>query len=879
MAARKKTAAAGKRNTPTALELYNAKRRFDVTAEPRGAAARRSRGDAFVVQQHDARRMHYDFRLELDGVLLSWAVPKGPSLSTGEKRLAVQTEDHPVSYRNFEGNIPEGEYGGGPVIVWDRGRWTPEGDPREGMDKGHLTFKLSGRKLKGRYSLVRTRGGVAKGPKSSWLLFKRSDEHARSGEAAQITERLPQSVISGRTVAEVREELARAAAKSTAAGKSPAKKSAKKSARAANKAASKARKGGAESSETGGPPSSALPPFEGIEPQLATLVERAPASGDWVYEIKLDGYRMLAAIEGGQVRLRSRNQLDWSERFAPISRALARLKLGSAILDGELCYLDEHGKSSFQRLQNAMPRGAGTVPDRELRRLRFYVFDVLFHDGVDVRGEGLLERKQRLRILLGKKPPAPLVYSDHLEADGHTAFAQACRLGFEGLIGKRADAPYRGGRSRDWIKLKCSQRQEFVIAGMVPAEDSRAGFRSLIVAVRENGRLVYRGRVGTGFDNRTLSELGKRLRELAVDESPLDQAPKLRKVVWVKPELVCEIAYSEITRDGSLRHPSFQGLRQDKPAGEVVQERAGPPDKTAAKQPSAARKDGAVEVGGVRITHPERVVDESSGLSKGELARYHEAVAPLLLPYAMRRPLALVRCPQGNAEQCFFQKHALPGLSREVKRGRVGKQQVIWCESAAGILELVQFNAMEFHGWGATMDDPAHPDWIVFDLDPDVGLDFGDVSEAALEVREALQSLELRTFVKTTGGKGLHVLVPIEPALDWRSVKRFSKGVADALAARNPERYVATMSKAKRAGRIFVDYLRNGEGATAVLPYSPRARPGATVAMPVDWKDLSKLDPREFTVQSAGRWLKRRRKDPWKDFFTTRQRLPEFDAD
>lgn len=905
--------AAPRRRTPAALKRYNEKRRFDVTSEPRGEAAARSRGDAFVVQQHDATRMHYDFRLELDGVLLSWAVPKGPSLSPDDKRLAVQTEDHPVAYRNFEGNIPHGEYGGGPVIVWDRGRWKPDGDARAALKKGHLTFSLDGEKLKGRFSLVRTRSGPKQGPKSQWLLFKRSDEHVRSGAEAEITQREPNSVISGRSVKRVGDALAGKPRRAAAASESTRSAKAKPPAKAA-KQAGKASK---------------QPALSSIEPQLATLVDRPPSTGRWVYEIKYDGYRMLASLDRGKVQLRSRNQLDWTRTFPGIAEALAKLDVASAVLDGEVCYVTEDGRSSFQDLQRVLPRGGGEIRADQQKQLAFYVFDVLHHDGVDVRDEPLVDRKLRLKILLGKKPPWPLVYSDHIEGDGHTAFTQACANGLEGLIAKRRDAGYHSGRSADWLKLKCHKRQEFVIVGYT-ASQARAGFRSLLLGVREGKALRYCGKVGTGFDQALLEDIGARLHKLVIDEPAVDDPPRMRDAIWVKPQLVCEVEYTEMTRDGALRHPSFQGLREDKPARQVKREKAVPvdaiededmqanrtdtetakPKRGKAARLSSPRKRGSsragaagddeeapdsrlrgndrvssassrksrggstAEIGGVRISHADRVMDEASGLTKRELAEYHEFVAPLLLPYAQRRPIALVRCPQGDAQQCFFQKHKLPGLGDEVKKARIAGNEVIYVENASGILELVQFNAIELHGWGATMDAPDKPDWIVIDLDPDTALKFSDVVEAALEVRENLTRIGLTSFVKTTGGKGLHLVVPLQPHADWDTVKGFAQAIASTMAEQQPDRYVANMSKAKRKGRIFIDYLRNGQGSTAVLPYSPRARPGATIAMPIEWKDIRKLDPKEFTVRSAQRWLKKRKRDPWAELLGMRQRLP-----
>lgn len=882
--------------TPTAagdpLQRYNEMRRFDRTAEPRGSASRRKPGNAYVVQQHDATRMHFDFRLELDGVLLSWAVPKGPSLSTHDKRLAVQTEDHPIDYRTFEGNIPSGEYGGGAVIVWDHGSWTPEGDPQAMMAKGHLEFTLHGEKLQGRYQLVRLKDHEP-GPKSNWLLMKRSDEYAREGEEAEVTARLTRSVLTGRTVAEVGAEAGSTskaippASSATAAARTPAR-------RAANKGAAPA-----PSARGGGraPRAAPMPRLEELEPQLATLADRAPRDERFVYEIKFDGYRALGRIDGDEVALRSRNNVDWSRSFATVTEALRQLPAMQAIVDGELCYVGADGRTDFQKLQNTIGMGDGDRVDP--RRLVLYLFDLLYLDGEDLRSLPLLERKERLRQLVAALPEsaaAQLRYSEHFAEDPTVVFSQACHLGLEGIIGKRIDAPYRPGRGRDWIKLKCTRRQEFVIAGMT-RDDSGSGFRSLILAVNDDGQLRYCGKVGTGFSSRSRAEIAKQLAPLVVDKPMIAKAPRMRDAVWLRPERVCEVSYAEMTRDGSLRHASFEGLRSDKPPSAIVVEQPlpaaevegtatrakataargkRPPKaaKAAARSKAQAAQAGDFEVCGVRISHPERVIDEQSGVSKLQLAHYHARVADAFLAFAADRPLSLVRCPQGSAHECFFQKHMMPGLGQHARAVKPGGKDAIVVDDAAGVIELVQFNVIELHGWGCLMAAPDKPDWIIFDLDPDVELSFADVIEAAFELREALTALELVPFVKTTGGKGLHVVVPLVPRAGWSEVKGFTKHVAETLERLAPERYVANMSKAKRRGRIFVDYLRNGEGATAVLPYSPRARPGAPVAMPIDWKDLPSVDPMAFTVATVDKWISRRR-DPWARMRESARPLPD----
>ncbi|WP_428311993.1 DNA ligase D [Hydrocarboniphaga sp.] len=882
------------------LQHYNTKRRFDVTSEPAGKHKRGKAGFAYVIQQHDATRMHFDFRLELDGVLLSWAVPKGPSLSVQEKRLAVQTEDHPLDYRDFEGHIPEGEYGGGPVIVWDRGTWTPEDDPRRGMEKGHLTFALHGEKLQGRFQLVRLKGRgkeLDRGPKSIWLLMKRSDEFVREGAAAEPTQKLTRSVISGKTVKQIgqRKDAAKPPHADTAATRAhAAKNKASKLSAVLTPPSRPSPASGGRSKASSLPCSRARVTvgakklaelLENLSPQLAQLTETVPEAGDYRYEVKFDGYRLLAGVADGAAQLRSRNNINWTDTFPDIKAAVAALAAKQAVIDGELCYLKPDGRSDFQLLQNTlgMRGGKGRMPQQpiEHRNLVFYVFDLLFENGEDLRPLPLSQRKQRLAALMKRNRSPVLRYSEDLDGEARTILAQACKLGLEGIIGKKADAPYREGRSRDWIKLKCNQRQEFVIVGYSES-DARAGFRSLLLGLRDNGELRFAGRVGTGFNDQSIADLSKRLKKLVIEKSALAKPPKERGLIWVKPELVCEVSYTEMTRDGSLRHPSFEGLRLDKPAKDVVRETPEKPPKKAAVKAAkkvvkaSTTKSGSDDtVAGVRISHPERIMDEDSGLTKLQLAQYHQLIADSMMIEAANRPLAVVRCPQGDVHECFFQKNLTPGIGPHVKSLKHAGLPGLLVTEPRGIIELVQFNAMELHGWGSKMPRPEQPDWLIFDLDPDTSLKFSDVVNAALELREILKSAGLPTFVKTTGGKGLHVVVPLIPSAEWDEVKEFCKQVAQTLAQMQPERYVANMAKAKRGGKIFIDYLRNGRGATAVLPYSPRARPGAPVALPIEWSQLKAgLDPREFRVDNAAQWLRKRR-DPWKALRESAVTLPK----
>lgn len=798
------------------LERYNEMRDFHSTDEPAGRVRRSDSGRSYVIQKHAATALHYDFRLELDGVLLSWAVPKGPSLDPADKRLAVQTEDHPVDYRDFEGTIPEGEYGGGPVIVWDRGTWQPIGDPREGMKRGRLEFSLDGEKLQGKFLLVRTR---VVGKKTNWLLMKRDDEHVRHGPAANLPQKRPESVLTGRTIEDI----------------------------VAGKPARKAR------TKTG---TAKLPAVGRVKVQLATLVDDVPTKGDWIYELKYDGYRALAWLDHGKVRLASRNGIEWKGRYPAIEEALSHVRAQTALFDGEIAYVDEDGRTDFQRLSNDDPS-----------RLVYFVFDLLHYDGVDLTKEPLRVRKDRLRTILAGEGP-PLKFSDHQEGSGEKFFHEACRLGLEGIIAKRADRPYHPGRGPEWVKVKCQKRQELVIVGFTPPKGKRTGLGALLLAVHDDRGFRYAGKVGTGFTNASLETLVTRLSKIEVDTPPVVDPPRMRSVTWVKPELVCQVRFTEWTRDGALRHPAFEGLREDKPAAKVTREVEKP-------VAIAERGEGEVRIGHVTITNPDRIIEPEARLTKADLARYHEAVAHELLPYAKKRPLMLMRCPEGRVthKKCFVQKHSGRGLKKNVERGDVEGEEVLYVTSPDGLFELAQYNVVELHGWGCRMPRWDRPDWAIFDLDPDEGLGWKDVVDAALETKDALASLGLVSFVKTTGGKGLHVVVPLAQRHDWSTVQRFTEALAGSLVRRAPDRYVATMSKKARRGKIFVDWLRNAQGATAVLPYSPRARKGLTVAMPVAWKDLAKIDPAELDVRTVPAILAKRRVDPWADLRDTKQTL------
>ena len=884
-----------KRGSGDALGRYNEMRDFAQTDEPSGRVAHTKTGRSYVIQKHAARRLHYDFRLENDGVLWSWAVPKGPSLSPGDRRLAVQTEDHPIDYRDFEGTIPEGQYGGGPVIVWDRGEWTPIGDPDEGMRKGRLDFELDGEKLHGRFMLVRTSRRDEK--KASWLLMKRTDEFATTGPEANVVDARPESILTGRTIEDV---IAGVPAKPTKRARAHANASGKRS----GPEAKSARSSKPTKKRAPGTRGAKLPELGSVLPQLATLVKDVPAAGPWIYEIKYDGYRTLAWLDDGKVRMTSRRGLDWTHKYRNIASALSRVRAKNAIFDGEVAYVLEDGRTDFQKLQNTL----GSESPKDQARLVYFIFDLLFYDGVDLRDEPLAYRKERLRTILAGEGP-PLKMSDHVE-DGRAFFREACKIGLEGIIGKRADRPYVSARTKDWIKVKCDKRQELVVVGYTPPKGMRNGIGALLVGLREGKDLRYAGKVGTGFSNATLKDLASRLGKITVSEPPVVNPPRMREAKWVKPELVAQVRFTEWTSDGSLRHPSFEGLRFDKAAREVHREVPQDPPRAAAQHANlpAATEDEATDeataahlrakrlkeeskprVHGIVISHPDRVMDVETGLTKLDLARYAGQICETMLPYVEKRPLMLLRCPggtqtnvfrqsdrrRGKKSSCFVQKHSGQGLNKDnLGSTTVGDEEGLYVTNAKQLVLLAQNNTVEIHGWGSTVPRWDRPDWIVFDLDPDEDLPFARVVESAFEMRSALRTLGLESWVKTTGGKGLHVVVPIARRYDWEMVRRAAQNVAILMSRAAPDRYVANMSKKARVGKIFVDYLRNAEGATAVLPYSARARTGLTVAMPVEWDELRSIDPEQYTIVTVPKLIERRERDPWADLLGRKQTLP-----
>ncbi|KUL95178.1 DNA ligase [Bosea sp. WAO] len=837
------------------LDLYRSKRDFSRTREPKGAAARRRKvkdGGIFIVHKHAARRLHYDLRLEHGGVLWSWAVTRGPSLDPAEKRLAVHVEDHPLEYGGFEGTIPEGEYGAGSVIIWDEGKWIPEGDPARGMEKGHLAFTLEGQKLGGRWHLVRLKPRRGEN-RDNWLLIKVDDDFAQDDE--DILETAPDSVMSGRSVEDVGEDPAGevwSTDEKPAKGRKP---------RGTRSSMAKSKVPGRPAKPEGEP----LPRF--VEPCLATLQDKPPAGEHWLHEVKFDGYRLQARVSGGKVRLLTRTGLDWTDRFGDrIAAALMALPCETALIDGEVVALGKDGISSFSALQAALSEG-------ETANLVFYAFDLLHLNGEDLRAEPLLARKERLEELLQEAgPDAPLRYSEHFVEPGQTMLRHACRMGLEGVVSKRADAPYRSGRGRDWIKSKCTQRQEFVIAGYVPSKASRNQLGSLVLAFHEDGALKPAGRVGTGFTRKSAAELKKRLDAIAAESAPFEGAAgRERGIVWVKPELVAEIAFGSWTASKTLRHAAFLGLREDKPAGDVIEEK---PASAGADKPRRARTGRkARPETTVTLSNPDKPLWPDIGFTKQDLLDYYASVWERMAPFVVERPLSLLRAPDGVGGQVFFQKHAGAGLHKSVARMKdKDGEELLFIRNFDGLAALVQLGTVEIHLWGARVETVETPDQVIFDLDPDKGVPMERVRAAALTVRQRLDQLGFESFLKTSGGKGFHVVMPLKPKAGWDEIKAFARDFAKAMEQAEPKLYTATLSKQARRGRIFIDYLRNGRGATAIAPFSTRARPGAAVAMPVAWEMLEKgLAPDAFKAPKV--MENGPPEDAWARFFSPKRAL------
>ncbi|HYG29057.1 MAG TPA: DNA ligase D [Allosphingosinicella sp.] len=845
-----------KRDNP--LATYNAKRDFSKTGEPRGTFDKLSwgRGDGFMVQKHDATRLHWDLRLELDGTLKSWAVPNGPSLNPDDKRLAVRTEDHPLSYATFEGTIPKGEYGGGTVMMWDRGTWEPAPgkDPRKTLEQGHLHFTLHGQRMQGEWVMFRLK---PKGREraENWMLKKVRDEHV--GGSMGLTETYLTSIKTGRTMQEIAAGKKAKELKGWTKGLTPPRNGEGDRAKRGGGAA-EAKPEPSSSLRSAPPPRRSAPrspsPFRGgaklpafREPQKATLVDHVPEGPGWIHEMKYDGYRCLLAVGGGAAKVYTRSGLDWSDKFPDIVAAARGIECGSALLDGEIVKLDAAGNTGFSALQQGISEGG--------RGLTLFLFDALEIDGEDLAPLPNIERKARLATLLGPGRPPAILYADHIVGHGEKLFDAMCAAGQEGIISKRADAPYRGRRTRCWLKVKCTLRQEFVIVGWSESDKKGRGFRSLLLATRDEGKLIYAGKVGTGFSNDVQHDLRARMDRIAQDKPPV-AVPRAdaRGAHWVKPQLVAEIAFAEFTADGVVRHPSFLGLRTDKKAKEVAREL---PQKAPEAAPAAATGDG------IRISNPERVLWPEAGISKQELVDYYRTIGPLMTVWAAERPLSLVRCPQGRSKKCFFQKHNTATFGEHVRQIEIEEKKgervdYVYVEDVAGLIACVQMGTIEFHGWGSRTADIEKPDRLVFDIDPDEGLSFAEVKRTARDLHRYLADMGLQSFPLTTGGKGLHVVVPLTPEAEWPEVKDFAQRFCVALATAEPERFTANLAKAKRKGRIFLDYLRNQRGATAIMPYSARARDNATVSAPIGWDELEDLKGGNiYTVRDAELLLER----------------------
>jgi bifunctional non-homologous end joining protein LigD len=902
------------------LARYRQMRDFQATAEPQGGSrgsaakakviAREKAGSGlpFVVQKHSATRLHYDFRLGLHGVLKSWAVTKGPSYVTADKRLAVEVEDHPMEYGGFEGTIPKGQYGGGTVMLWDEGTWEPVGDPDEGLRKGMLKFILYGKKLHGKWVLVRMGGHAAKESKPNWLLIKEHDEYERTPDDPAITEEAPDSVATKRdleAIARDQDHVWNSNRPEKAAAQKAALKHRQSPGRASRFTPAKGLPGKRE----------ALPDF--LPPQLAAQASQPPQGEGWIHELKLDGYRIQAHLErskraGIEARLFTRKGLDWTHRMRQIAGELERLQIDAAILDGEIVVLTESGKTSFAALQAAFDESKPSP-------LTYFVFDLLHLNGHNLRNQPLIERKQWLADLMGTLPPDDSIrLSEHVEGSGKQTFEEACRLGAEGIVSKRSTAPYTGGRSSSWVKAKCIRRQEFVIGGFTEPNGASnqtrnhlRGIGALLLGYYEDHHLKYAGRTGTGFTESSSRKLRERLEALRRVKPAFTRVPAAaaRGVIWTEPKLVAEVQFSTWTADHIVRQASFKGIREDKAAEEVRREEADPqlskelaeenrekkgaegargkeqrPADRETKSASATKRASSPteekKAPAIRVTHPGKIIDPVTKLTKQALVDYYLAVAQQMLPHVAGRPLSLVRCPEGAAHQCFFQKHWERGMPSGVdaiavpnKNGK-GSENYVTLSTAEALAGLAQMNVLEIHPWGSTNADLDDPDRLIFDLDPDEAVSWRTLADAAREVQERLQKLELKSFLKSTGGKGLHIVTPLRPEHDWSVIKAFAQAIALEMESENGQLYISKMTKAARKNKIFVDYMRNERGATAIAPYSPRARPGLTAALPLRWAELKGAERPRFPIADFAGWRSRLGRDPWKEMDKFDQRLP-----
>ncbi len=893
------------------LQKYWQKRDFDITPEPRGKVTKSAEALNYYIQRHHATRLHYDFRLELNGTLKSWAIPKGPSLNPTDKRLAVHVEDHPLSYGTFVGQIPKGQYGAGQVVLWDKGIWLPIGDPEKGYKEGNLKFELQGVKLAGKWALVRMKPRADDDSgKENWLLIKEKDDEAKEGDDSHITDLRPESVL------KIKGKKAAANKDLQLSQHLPAKP------RLTYPVKEKLSK-------------TKLPDF--LSPELATLVKSAPVGDEWISEVKFDGYRALSRIAHSKAVIYTRNGNDWTRHWPAIAEQLAKLPVDEAWLDGEVVAIKD-GKINFGALQNYEANNHGI-------QLKYYLFDLIHLNGQDISHFPLEDRKALLKeILSSQSQDSLLQYSEHIVGHAKDAFKSACEQGIEGIVIKNRTAPYVQARNHNWLKLKCSQRQEFVIAGFTEPEGSRQGFGALLVGYyNEKKELIYAGRVGTGFNTERINKLSKRLKALVIETPAFKNPPKgyeARGVSWLKPQLVCEVNFAEWTADGIVRHASFIEMRDDKPAQQISREQAvnvkaieveessvrevavkessnklktessekidkktspktsenRPTENESVKNKSSQNKSSEIKsseikpndksmekkiadssntIMGIAISHPERIVYAPEKLTKLNVAEYYQAVEKWLMPHLIGRPLSLLRCPDGTEKECFFQKHLDDFRLKHIQKIDVDandKGKYLIANNISAVIELVQMGVIELHTWGSTIEDLHKPDRFIFDLDPDTAVPWEKVIEGASLVRYLLDNLGLKSFLKTTGGKGLHIVVPIKPEHDFPVIKAFTKGIATHLAKTIPTHFIDVMSKEKRKNKIFIDYLRNGEEATAIAAYSLRARPTAPISVPLRWDELNAdLKSYSFNMQNIYERLLNLSHDPWEDYFTTQQ--------
>lgn len=798
------------------LNKYNQKRNFESTLEPKGITENSEENLRFVVQHHIASREHYDLRLEWNGVMLSWAVPKGPSYNTIDKRLAIKVEDHPLEYRNFEGTIPKNEYGGGVVMIWDEGYWEPYVNVEEGLSNGMLKFTLKGRRLKGKWALVRLKASSNKN--NNWIFLKEKDEFVKSSDG--ISE-FTISVRTGRTMTEI---------------------------------------------EKGTEDKIIKNPFENVSVQLAKLVKNVPEGEDWLYEMKYDGYRIIAFVEGSNVRLITRNGNDFTKRFYDIALSLSDFaKEKSMVLDGEVVITDETGKTDFQALQNYMK-------NKKVSRLTYIIFDLLALNGVDLRGEILTKRKEILENLL-IDVPNNLYFSRHVSGHGQESFAVACEAGMEGIIGKKANSIYSGTRNDDWIKLKCDKRQEFVIGGYTLSDKRASGVSSLLLGVYEGEDLIYAGRAGSGISESDMRVLESKFEKIKRINSPFKLAPKAKvneKITWLEPLLAAEIKFAEWTKDNLLRQASFKGLRVDKNPKDIKRDKADDETdniKIVEQEKNAVDiNKGKLIIEGITITNPSKIIFDDPIITKEDVIQYYLKVSERMLPYVSNRILSIVRCPKGVSEACFYKKHPGPN---NIGINTIG--DYFYIKNKRGIIGEAQMGTLEFHIWGSCVDEPEKPDMMVFDLDPDEGMDLSKVRQGVEDIKSILDELSLKSYLKTSGGKGYHVVVPLKPVVHWDIFHSFARGVAEVMENKWPDRYTSNIRKAKRADKIFIDWIRNARGATSIAPYSLRARKGAKVSMPISWNELYEVSPDGISMEDA--LLRIERDDPWSGFFQNNQML------